>query len=319
MHWQNPLAKNLLLILIGYALISTSLSASATLSGYTVTSNNSIHSAMAPFIINVSYTVSSLKVTPLGVVVDPNNDARTIFTTWSWGDGSVTTGWPSGLSHTYIHAGNYTIRLTAIDDIGNVNTQISHIFVSGVTSNPFNIKLKFDRSGSKIIPNGTIKDQARNSTFISLLWSWGDGTVDSGWPKNLNHTYSAPGNYSVSIVMSDNVGNKNTYQKSVLINSNFPKPPKFVPQIRTLKVGENLTNGYITVKLENLIFLDKNGSTKAQLVVYNNGVYTNQIVVKPLTTVKVNSGGTIIYIYVGQTIFGLYNDRTAEVEVEYVQ
>lgn len=307
-------------VLLALALAMPSVFASTTLSAYTVTSSGTLLTPMSPFAINVSYSMSGLKATPNGFISDPNDGAKVLYATWSWGDGAISYGWPLGLSHIYVQAGNYTIRLTAIDDIGNINTQISHVFVSGMTSQPFSVNLTFNKSNLMVIPKGLITDQARNSSFISLTWSWGDGTVSSGWPKGLNHTYSSPGNYSVIAVMSDNLGNRNTFQKYVVVrNNNYPIPPRFVPQIRTLQVGQNLTNGYITAKLENLVYPDKNGIANAQLVIYNNGVYTNQIVVRPLTTVKVNAAGTKIYVYVGRTALGPHNNRTAEVEVEYAQ
>jgi len=307
------------LMIFALTLASTPIYASSVLSGYTSLSSHLLIPETQSFLFNVTYYISGFTITPNGHIHDPNPASSELSATWDWGDGTLSSGWPSGLNHVYKKVGNYTIRMTVVDDLGNVNTQISPIFIPGKSSNPFSAKINLTKNGLTITPNGSVHDSASNAVFISALWNWGDGTVSTGWPMTLNHTYPSTGNYSLSVSFTDNLGNEGVYQKYVFFKKNFNPQQQFVPQITTLRIGQNLTSGYISVKLENLAYLDKNGSARAQLVVYNNGVYTNQVTVKPLTTVKVDSGGTMIYIYVGQTLFGLHDNKTAEVEVEYVQ
>jgi len=177
-----------------------------------------------PISMSVSYSASGLTVTPSGNIHDPNSAATSITATWNWGDGQTSSGWPSGLSHTYASPGQYTITLTAADNIGTTNSASSSITVSGSTTSgssgsisgqPISISVSYPTSGYTVTPQGTIHDPNSAATSLTALWSWGDGTTSGGWPSGLSHTYITPGQYLVTISVKDNLGITNTQSSSV--------------------------------------------------------------------------------------------------------
>ena len=76
----------------------------------------------------------------------------------------------------------------AIDEIVNITPD-----GSGVA--PFEVT--FDCSSS-VAPCGKI---------VNSIWSFGDGTIARG--VKVTHTYAAPGEYTVTVKLSDNKGNRN--------------------------------------------------------------------------------------------------------------
>jgi len=189
----------------------------------------SLQSALSQIGFNVNYKSSGLTVTPSGSINDPNDAAKTISVSWDWGDGSSPSGgWPSGLSHTYASAGQYAVTITATDDIGQSNTNVQLVTVSGtsggatsggVSGKPISISVSYPKSGLKVTPSGSINDPNDAATSISTNWDWGDGTSPStGWPSGLSHTYSQGGTYVITLTATDNIGTTNTQTASVSVN-----------------------------------------------------------------------------------------------------
>jgi PKD repeat protein len=73
-----------------------------------------------------------------GVIFQPNitaspNGAVTEFE-WDFGDGTITMGTPSQITHTYTSAGTYTVKLKIKDVKGVTNTTTTTITVTGISS-----------------------------------------------------------------------------------------------------------------------------------------------------------------------------------------
>lgn len=124
---------------------------------------------------------------------------------WSWGDGGSEES-SAVASHTYPTAGQYTLRLEVRDDRGANATTEKNVTVGeaarvnqapavSFTHSADGLTVTVDGSGSTD-PDGTI---------VSYAWSWGDLSTDAAGPT-ANHTYPAPGNYSVRLTVTDNEG-----------------------------------------------------------------------------------------------------------------
>jgi PKD repeat protein len=125
---------------------------------------------------------------------------------WNFGDGS-TAGSGATPSHTYSASGMYTVGLTVTDQDGHTAT-VSHTVavastapVASFTFSPphplASTSVSFDGSGST----------DTGGTLSSYTWDFGDGTNGSG--VTTKHTYSAPGNYSVQLTISDGTNSAN--------------------------------------------------------------------------------------------------------------
>lgn len=74
-------------------------------------------------------------------------------------------------------------------------------------------------ANNAICENGIVFTDASSNTPQDWVWDFGDGTVDSTF--NPSHTYSAPGTYSVKMIVSNTIGT-DSITKSILISSPNP-------------------------------------------------------------------------------------------------
>ena len=138
---------------------------------------------------------------------------------WSWdfGDGTGSSD-QQNPSYTYTDDGNFTVTLTVTDDLGTTNATTTYALIekppylsidiggpyTGVVDDPINFTV-------------TVLDGTRPYT---VHWDFGDGTTSS--EENPAHTYTNPGQYLVTVQVTDvddRVGVANT---TVDIDQNYP-------------------------------------------------------------------------------------------------
>lgn len=137
---------------------------------------------------------------------DPDGSIQTY--SWDFGDGTPPSSQPNP-THVYSVAGTYTATLTVTDNLGAVDSDTAVVSVTGGGGNqppvaeangPYSGAaggrgIKFSSTGS-IDPDGTIQ---------SYSWDFGDGTPPST-QANPTHVYSAPGTYTATLTITDNLG-----------------------------------------------------------------------------------------------------------------
>ncbi len=152
---------------------------------------------------------------------------------WDFGDGASGTGALS--THTYSSAGLYTVVLTVTDSKGGVATA-SHVL--GVLSTPLLADFSFPGPGSQSSPvtfTGTVTGGVQPYQFY---WYFGDGAADTSNVNPVSHTYSAQGNYTVTLVAYDSNSTVRAYTvashqirilptPSVTADFSFPVPGTF--------------------------------------------------------------------------------------------
>ena len=162
---------------------------------------------------------------------------------WDFGDGSATAN-GVGPVHIYTASGSYTVMLTVTDDQGMTGTgqttaEITEVNVpqppvadaGGPYLAEVGSEVQFDGSGSTD-PDGSI---------VSYSWDFGDNSP-AGTGMNPVHTYSATGDYTVILTVTDDQGMTGTGQATAQITEvNVPPPPPTQPEPQT---GEELYNTY---------------------------------------------------------------------------
>ena len=114
------------------------------------------------------------------------------FYSWDFGDGGTSNA--MNPNYTYSSGGGYLVCLT-ISDSGCTSTYCDSIFVPGGN----NCLASFT---SQV--NGSIVDFTNTSTGgNSYFWSFGDGNSSSA--SNPQHTYAAPGTYTVCLIVFDSL------------------------------------------------------------------------------------------------------------------
>ena len=166
-------------------------------------------------------------------------------------------------SHTYSAAGNYTATLTVTDDDGATDTTTRLIqvttapppnqgptasFTASPTSGEAPLSVSFNGSGS------TDSD----GTIATYSWNFGDGATGNGVSRS--HTYSAAGNYTATLTVTDDDGATDTSSRLIQVSeppaSNLPPNQ---PVITSPYQGE--TEADLLLSIETEPFSDPDGDT----------------------------------------------------------
>jgi len=136
-----------------------------------------------------------------------DSDGSIVSYSWNFGDGTSATG--IALQHTYTIPGNYSISLTVKD---NNNAQSMIIRIIPVLAQPSNQTNQLPFSNFLYSPQNPIVNQLvtfdaslsydPDGIITAYAWNFGDGATATGIITQ--HSFSAPGDYPVSLTVTDN-------------------------------------------------------------------------------------------------------------------
>jgi PKD repeat protein len=163
-----------------------------------------------------------------GTATDPGSvDQAGLKYDWDFGDGTQGSGPIVG--HSYAAPRDYILKLTVTDKDGAqgsdtatvqvaVVNQPSTAIISGPTHGLVGETLRFSGNGSSD-PDGSI---------ISYAWDFGDGSQGDG--PSVSHAYDLPGDYRVTLTVTDDGGLRNRAALSIHIARPAPmnQPPTAV-------------------------------------------------------------------------------------------
>ena len=225
---------------------------------------------------------SYLPTTPLvGEIVTFNasasepNGGSIINYAWEFGDGGTGTGVIA--THSYSATGNYTVKLTVTDSEDLTNSTQTTITVINYPKADFtytpeaplvNQTITFDATASK--PNG--------GAIKSYTWEFDDGKTGTG--VITTHSYSATGNYTVTLTITDSEDLTSTTNKTVTVKLHNIAITSLTASPNTVKIGEPVT---IEVTVVN------NGNFTETFTVT---AYYNNTAIETKTVTDLTSGGS---------------------------
>ena len=146
------------------------------------------------------------------------NDISTLVpNAWSWnfGDGTAL-GTTQNPSHTYTTAGTYTVTLnTTLPGCNDVETKLNYITIHANPTVSF-VSDKTDTCGAPF----TVNFNATTSPVTTYLWNFGDASTSN--LANPSHTYTTPGNFTVSLTVTNANGCSATSAQIALIQITPP-------------------------------------------------------------------------------------------------
>ncbi len=157
-------------------------------------------------------------------------DSRLVSYQLDFGDGTpvhVGTGFSSPIIHLYAGAGHYTAELTVIDAEGLTGTATLEIVATTEaqgdepvarfdwTPNKPNIDqiVTFDADGSYDLQRRSIDPMA----IVVYTWDFGDGSEAATTAETVEHTYTWPGRYDVTLTVYDDDGVAGTLTKEITV------------------------------------------------------------------------------------------------------
>ncbi len=165
---------------------------------------------------NVPVAMFTATATGWSLFVDASasaDDRGIVSYDWTFGDGGTGTGVTA--THIYSASNTYTVTLTITDTIGQTGSASKSVII---LDNPPVAAFTVSVSGY------TASVDASTSTddfgITDYAWNWGDSTNGAG--KTATHTYSAPGTYSITLTVTDTVGQTNMLSKPAQIVDNPP-------------------------------------------------------------------------------------------------
>jgi PKD repeat protein len=134
---------------------------------------------------------------------------------WAWGDGTAA-GTGVAPTHAYAANGSYTVTLTVTDEIGQVGITSAAVAVaasggSGGTAPTasFTFGPPNPTVGELVTFNASTSTAGTGHSIVSYLWTFGDGGP-TGSGVSVTHAYTAAATYSVTVRVTDEIGQSTT-------------------------------------------------------------------------------------------------------------
>lgn len=130
---------------------------------------------------------------------------------WSWDFGDGNTSLQQNPVHAYSSSGSYLVVLTVVSDSGCTSAFSQNINTAALPV------ANFSSAGVCMDMPVQFTDVSTGGNITSWGWNFGDGTTAS--TQNPQHSYTAPGTYSVTLTVYTSNGCTDSKIKQVIINS----------------------------------------------------------------------------------------------------
>ncbi len=162
---------------------------------------------------NVSFWVSNHYICP-GDNVEFGNNGHYHSYYFDFGDG---TGSSNVWNHTYNNVGDYVVSATIQNACGNSVTLYDTIHVQNNLPFTGNINASMNMGQSCI---NSVTSFYASSGYAGYLWDFGDGSTSTN--REAEHIYNSPGNYNVSVTVTNGCGATAVQNVTAQIVDNMP-------------------------------------------------------------------------------------------------
>lgn len=157
--------------------------------------------------------------------IDGDSPANTLAYTWTLGDKVI--GTDAVLKYSFATAGTYDVVLAVADLDGNESTVTEKVEVapSLLESLQASIRLTPESGGAPLRVTATAEvfvpdDRLRITRYE---WDMGDGSIKKTG-KVVAHTFTAEGDYAISLVLTDDKGNSREVERVLQVRRTTPAP-----------------------------------------------------------------------------------------------
>ncbi|HRK07975.1 MAG TPA: PKD domain-containing protein [Pseudobdellovibrionaceae bacterium] len=154
--------------------------------------------ALAPATLNFDASASS----------DPDGDTSLLIYRWNFGDGETGTG--RTITHTFQDPGEYTVRLSVIDEKRGVGVQNRIVFAWSSAPPIPRLSVSPATGSAPLLVNFNAEASTPGDTpIVRYVLLTGDGTTLESLTPHFQHTYQTPGTYSATLKVYDQDGDGN--------------------------------------------------------------------------------------------------------------
>jgi len=165
---------------------------------------------------------------------------------WDFGDQSHTeTG--AMVEHTYATSGRFTVTLTVRDDRGAEDSVTAEVVANIAPTATFIADELPGTNGRGFQFNAAASSDA-DGQIVAFSWDFGDDT-DEPTGQTVQHTFATPGNYEVTLTVTDDLDESATFTMTIDATGDEP----FIGSISPT-VGE--VGAQVTVRISGFNFLD---------------------------------------------------------------
>lgn len=141
---------------------------------------------------------------------------------WNFGDGETSSG--KTATHSFDDPGTYVVTLTVGDQYSRTASTSQTVNVGGgaAPSASFLISPAAPRVGEFVNFNGAASRPATGRTIRTYEWDFGDGYQKTTTTPVASHDYLTAGTFSVTLVVTDDVGRQAVANGSVTVGTDAP-------------------------------------------------------------------------------------------------
>lgn len=183
-----------------------------------------------------SYSPSEPTILDAISFFDTSEDKDGTIVSWSWNFGDGNTSTQRDPSHQYADKGNYTVQLNVTDNDGEKGSITHTVAVRNLDPIAnFTYAPQSPKEGDNIQFTDASTDPEGKQ--LSWLWDFGDGYTSE--QKNPVHGYTDPGEYDITLTVTDDEGATDHVTKRIVIAQNLPPIVDFeysptIPQVNEL-------------------------------------------------------------------------------------
>jgi PKD repeat protein len=136
-----------------------------------------------------------------------DTDGQVVRYDWDFDDGTRASNAGRTPAHVYSVAGQYSVRLTVVDNDGAIDSDVTTVTITGVTTNAPPVAVAggpyLGAAGVPFTFDGSASSDSDGS-ISGYSWSFGDGGTSTG--VGPSHTYLTGGAFTVTLTVTDDDG-----------------------------------------------------------------------------------------------------------------